>query len=102
MADGIIDVQYTVARQAIEDLRAQTQQIASVLNNLQDELQPLIKTWEGDDQETYRQVQLEWNQATGNMGTLLDSTGELLTHIHDGHIRDERKSVDGWNSVRVR
>ncbi|MDH6581411.1 WXG100 family type VII secretion target [Streptomyces sp. SAI-133] len=102
MADGIIDVQYTVARQAIEDLRAQTQQIASVLHNLEDELQPLIASWEGDDQEMYRQVQMEWNQATSNMGTLLDQTGHLLTSIHDGHIRDERKSVDGWQSVRAR
>ncbi|MFE0923324.1 WXG100 family type VII secretion target [Streptomyces nigra] len=102
MADGIIDVNYTVARQAIEELRAQTQQIASVLNNLEDELRPLIQSWEGDDRDTYHQVQMEWNQATANMGKLLDNTGELITFIHDGHIRDERKSVDGWQSVRAR
>ncbi|MDH6522972.1 WXG100 family type VII secretion target [Streptomyces sp. SAI-135] len=102
MADGIISVNFAVTRQAIEDLRAQTQQIASVLHNLEDELRPLIASWEGVDQEKYREVQAQWNGAVYNMGMLLDSTGGLLTDIHDGHHRDMRKSADNWGSVRVR
>ena len=60
MADGIIDVQYPVVRNAIEELMNQTQQIITTLNNLEDELKPLVNSWEGSDQETYRQVQAEW------------------------------------------
>lgn len=60
MADGIIDVQYATVRNAIEELKGQTQQIITTLNNLEDELKPLVMSWEGDDQQMYRGVQAEW------------------------------------------
>ncbi|MER6181920.1 WXG100 family type VII secretion target [Streptomyces sp. NPDC021056] len=102
MADGIIDVQYPVVRNAIEELMNQTQQIITTLNNLEDELKPLVNSWEGSDQETYRQVQAEWDQATKNMAKLLGDNGELIQMIHDNHSRDERKSADNWGNVRAR
>lgn len=71
MADGIIDVQYSTVRNAIEELTQQTKQIITTLNNLEDELKPLITSWEGDDQAMYRGVQAEWDQATKNMALLL-------------------------------
>ncbi|MCX4586389.1 hypothetical protein [Streptomyces sp. NBC_01481] len=52
MADGIIDVQYPKVQQAIEELMEQTQGIITTLNNLEDELKPLVTTWEGADQES--------------------------------------------------
>ncbi|GGV70891.1 WXG100 family type VII secretion target [Streptomyces griseoloalbus] len=102
MADGIIDVQYPKVRQAVEELMDQTQQIIKTLNNLEDELKPLVMSWEGADQETYRQVQAEWDQATKNMALLLGDNGELISTIHDNHSRDERRSADNWGSVRAR
>ncbi|MGP4049600.1 WXG100 family type VII secretion target [Streptomyces sp. 2A115] len=102
MADGIIDVQYPKVQQAIEELLGQTQQIITTLNNLEDELRPLVTSWEGADQEKYREVQAEWDQATKNMAQLLGDNGELIRTIHDNHSRDERKSADNWGSVRAR
>ncbi|MGC5038187.1 MULTISPECIES: WXG100 family type VII secretion target [unclassified Streptomyces] len=102
MADGIIDVQYPVVQRAIEDLRDQTQQIINTLNNLEDELKPLVSSWEGSDQQMYIQVQAEWDQATKNMAMLLGDSGELIQSIHDNHSRDERRSADNWGNVRAR
>lgn len=102
MADGIIDVQYPKVRQAVEELKDQTQAIITTLNNLEDELKPLIMSWEGEDQEMYRQVQAEWDQATKNMALLLGDSGELVQMIHDNHSRDERRSADNWGGVRPR
>jgi WXG100 family type VII secretion target len=102
MADGIIDVQYPVVQRAIEDLRDQTQQIINTLNNLEDELKPLVTSWEGSDQQMYIQVQAEWDQATKNMAMLLGDSGELIQSIHDNHSRDERRSADNWGNVRAR
>ncbi|MFJ8929747.1 MULTISPECIES: WXG100 family type VII secretion target [unclassified Streptomyces] len=102
MADGIIDVQYPKVRQAIEELTEQTQHIITTLNNLEDELKPLIASWEGADQEMYRGVQAEWDQATKNMAQLLGDNGELIQSIHDNHSRDERRSADNWGGVRAR
>ena len=102
MADGIIDLQYATVRNAIEELKDQTQLIITALNNLEDELKPLVASWEGSDQEMYRQVQAEWDQATKNMAMLLGDNGELIQSIHDNHSRDERKSADNWGSVRAR
>ncbi|MFF8092905.1 WXG100 family type VII secretion target [Streptomyces sp. NPDC016675] len=102
MADGIIDVQYPVVRKAVEELTDQTQLIINTLNNLEDELKPLVASWEGADQEMYRQVQMEWDQATKNMATLLNDNGTLIQSIHDNHSRDERRSADNWGNVRAR
>ncbi|MFE9687421.1 WXG100 family type VII secretion target [Streptomyces sp. NPDC002701] len=102
MADGIIDVQYPKVQQAIEELMEQTQGIITTLNNLEDELKPLVSTWEGADQEQYRVVQAEWDNATKNMARLLGDNGELIRTIHDNHSRDERKSADNWGNVRAR
>ncbi|GFH38062.1 WXG100 family type VII secretion target [Streptomyces pacificus] len=102
MADGIIDVQYSKVRYAIEELQDQTQAITVTLNNLEDELRPLIASWEGADQEMYRQVQAEWNQATRNMAALLGDNSLLIQGIHDSHARDEQRSADSWGSVRPR
>jgi WXG100 family type VII secretion target len=102
MADGIIDLQYATVRNAVEELKDQTQLIITALNNLEDELKPLVASWEGSDQEMYRQVQAEWDQATKNMAMLLGDNGELIQSIHDNHSRDERKSADNWGSVRAR
>ncbi|MEV5929303.1 WXG100 family type VII secretion target [Streptomyces cellulosae] len=102
MADGIIDVQYSVVRKVVEELTDQTQQIINALNNLEDELKPLVASWEGADQEMYRQVQMQWDQATKNMATLLNDNGTLIQSIHDNHSRDERRSADNWGNVRAR
>ncbi|MFF9062401.1 WXG100 family type VII secretion target [Streptomyces sp. NPDC101213] len=102
MADGIIDLQYATVRHAIEELMDQTQQIITTLNTLEDELKPLITSWEGSDQEMYRGVQAEWDQATKNMATLLGDNGQLIQMIHDNHSRDERASAENWGSVRAR
>ncbi|WP_328497983.1 WXG100 family type VII secretion target [Streptomyces sp. NBC_00414] len=102
MADGIIDVQYPKVQQAIEELMEQTQVIITTLNTLEDELKPLVSTWEGADQEQYRVVQAEWDNATKNMAKLLGDNGELIRTIHDNHSRDERKSADNWGNVRAR
>ncbi|NEA78625.1 WXG100 family type VII secretion target [Actinospica acidiphila] len=102
MADGIIDVQYSVVRKAVEELTDQTQQIITTLNNLEDELKPLVASWEGVDQEMYRQVQMQWDQATKNMAVLLNDNGTLIQSIHDNHSRDERRSADNWGNVRAR
>ncbi|MFH9010844.1 WXG100 family type VII secretion target [Streptomyces sp. NPDC017943] len=102
MADGIIDVQYPVVQRAIEDLKDQTQQIINTLNTLEDELKPLVGSWEGSDRQMYVQVQAEWDQATKNMAMLLGDSGQLIQSIHDNHSRDERRSADNWGNVRAR
>ncbi|OON78076.1 WXG100 family type VII secretion target [Streptomyces tsukubensis] len=102
MSEGIIDLQFPLARQAIEELRGQTQQIIETLNRLEDELKPLVTTWEGSDQEMYLVVQQEWDAATKRMAQLLGDSGDLVQMIHDNHSRDMRKSADNWGNVRAR
>ncbi|KES03572.1 hypothetical protein BU52_29890 [Streptomyces toyocaensis] len=99
MADGIIDLQYPLVRNAIEELAGQTRQIINTLNVLEDELQPLVRSWEGDDQTMYIQVQSKWDQACKNMAVLLGDSSELVSLIHDNHSRDERNSANNWGSV---
>ncbi|MFF1277584.1 WXG100 family type VII secretion target [Streptomyces marokkonensis] len=99
MADGIIDVQYPLVRNAIEELAGQTRQIINTLNILEDELQPLVRSWEGADRSMYVQVQSEWDQACKNMAGLLGNSSELVSLIHDNHSRDEMNSANNWGNI---
>ncbi|MFF6995840.1 WXG100 family type VII secretion target [Streptomyces sp. NPDC008313] len=102
MAEGIIDVQYAMVRHAVEELTDQTRQIITALNTLEDDLKPLVMSWEGADQQMYREVQAQWDQATKNMAVLLGDSGELVGTIHNNHSRDEHRSADNWGGVRAR
>ncbi|MDX3850298.1 WXG100 family type VII secretion target [Streptomyces sp. AK02-01A] len=99
--DGQIYVDYSHMQNAADDMVQQTKAIASIIVNLDAELQELKNTWEGDDRAVYSEKQAAWNQAVDAMKALLASHSALLTEVSDVYQHSEKSLTQLWEGVRV-
>ncbi|WP_299531693.1 WXG100 family type VII secretion target [uncultured Streptomyces sp.] len=99
--DGYIYVDYSHMNNAADDMVNQTKAIASILTNLEAELQELKNTWQGDDKAMYERKQAAWDNAVDNMKSLLASHSRLLTDVSDNYQYSEKSLTQLWEGVRV-
>ncbi|WP_320774401.1 WXG100 family type VII secretion target [Streptomyces sp. CRN 30] len=99
--DGQIYVDYRHMTNAADDMIQQTRAIASILTNLDAELQALKQSWEGDDREVYSEKQAAWNNAVEAMKNLLENHSRLLTDVSDNYQYSEKSLTQLWSEVRV-
>ncbi|MEU3557059.1 WXG100 family type VII secretion target [Streptomyces fragilis] len=99
--DGHIYVDYRHMSNAADDMVQQTRAIASILVNLDAELQALKATWEGDDREVYNDKQVAWNNAVQAMQDLLENHSHLLTEVSGNYQYSEKSLTQLWSEVRV-
>lgn len=100
-SDGHIYVNFTHTDNAAEDMQLQTQQIEKALSQYEADMQKLISSWEGDDQEVYVKKQQAWHQAVEKMKALLASHATLLNEIGDNYRTNQRNLTSSWESVKI-
>ncbi|MDT0541437.1 MULTISPECIES: WXG100 family type VII secretion target [Streptomyces] len=100
-SDGQIYVQFTHTDNAAEDMRLQTQQIEKALAQYEEDMQKLISSWEGDDQEVYVKKQQKWHEAVEKMKSLLASHATLLNEIGENYRTNQRNLTQGWENVKI-
>ncbi|WP_413801205.1 WXG100 family type VII secretion target [Streptomyces iranensis] len=101
LTDGFIYVSYAHAENAVEDMRLQTREIEKIINSLNEELQSLQQSWEGEDRQAYNEKQQAWNQAVTNMGTWLENNGKTLDEISNLYRQSEKNQTQGWEGVKI-
>ena len=101
LTDGYIYVSYAHVDNAVDDMRLQTKEIAKIITSLNDELQQLQQSWEGEDRLAYDEKQQAWNQAVENMGQWLDDNAKTLNQIRDMYTQNEKNQTQGWQDVKV-
>ncbi|MER5778832.1 WXG100 family type VII secretion target [Streptomyces sp. NPDC002039] len=99
--DGHIYVDYRHMSNAADDMVNQTKAIASVLANLEAELQELKQTWEGEDRQVYNSKQQAWDNAVEAMKNLLANHSRLLTDVSDNYQYSEKSLTQMWGDVRI-
>ncbi|MCK8678157.1 MULTISPECIES: WXG100 family type VII secretion target [Streptomyces] len=99
--DGHIYVDYRHMTNAADDMVQQTRAIATILANLDAELQQLKQTWEGEDRQVYNDKQLAWNNAVEAMRNLLENHSRLLTDVSDNYQYSEKSLTQLWSDVRI-
>ncbi|NBM15787.1 WXG100 family type VII secretion target [Streptomyces sp. GC420] len=100
-SDGYIYVDYSHMSNAADDMVQQTKAMASIIANLEAELQELKNTWQGDDKAVYDQKQAAWNGAVETMKDLLTSHSKLLTDVSENYQYSEKSLTQLWEGVRV-
>lgn len=85
-----IVVNYETIHQAAADCDATTKFLRDHFDQMQQELKPLIDSWEGDAQAAYVQLQNKWNQAFEDLAQLLAQIGAVLPQIGDGYQGTEK------------
>ncbi|WP_063737398.1 WXG100 family type VII secretion target [Streptomyces sp. RTd22] len=101
LTDGYIYVSYAHVDNAVDDMRLQTQEIAKIINSLNEELQALKNTWEGDDRQAYDEKQAAWNQAVENMSKWLGDNAKTLDHIRNLYTQNEQSQTQSWQDVKI-
>lgn len=101
LTDGYIYVSYAHVDNAVDDMRLQTKEIAKIISSLNDELQQLQQSWEGDDRQAYDDKQKAWNQAVENMGKWLDDNASTLDEIRNMYTQNEKNQTQGWQDVKI-
>jgi WXG100 family type VII secretion target len=101
LTDGFIYVSYAHAENAVEDMRLQTREIEKIITSLNEELQALQQSWDGEDRKAYDDKQQAWNQAVTNMGNWLESNGKTLDEISNLYRQSERNQTQGWEGVKI-
>ncbi|MGW2328206.1 WXG100 family type VII secretion target [Streptomyces sp. NPDC001700] len=101
LTDGYIYVSYAHVDNAVDDMRLQTREIEKIINSLNDELQALQQSWEGDDRQAYQEKQNAWNQAVANMSKWLGDNAQTLNYIRDLYTQNEKSQTQGWQDVKI-
>ena len=71
--DGL-RVNHAALDTAAQNMHATVQKMDQTLNDLESDLQPLVSTWSGDQQEAYRVSKAAWDWAMQEMKDLLDES----------------------------
>ncbi|MFF4014689.1 WXG100 family type VII secretion target [Streptomyces sp. NPDC001843] len=101
LEDGLIHVEYRYADNAADDMVNQTRAIEGTLSSLEEELNELKKTWQGDDAEIYKQKQAAWDAAMVAMENLLDSNAALLNDVVGQYKYTEQSLTNLWSEVTI-
>ena len=70
--------------------------ITRALEELEKRLNPMIQTWTGQAQEAYLQCKKQWDEATANLATVLNSIGQALGQGQDNYRGAENSTQGNW------
>lgn len=90
MAD--INLDYSGAEQAIDDMRQASQRIDSQLTELIQQLQPFAQAFVGQAADAYHEFQNKVSQLEASMQTSLTQGSQILDSMMQGH-RDSDRSA---------
>ncbi|MFJ5266789.1 WXG100 family type VII secretion target [Streptomyces sp. NPDC088387] len=97
-----IYINHSSANNVVEDMLRETQQITSLIQQLQTDLNATVQEWFGADKETYtEQVQPAWNRQVSALGQILQSHGDVLSNVSTNYIRTDRSNAEGFSSIPI-
>jgi len=88
-----IQVDFGQLSQAANDLSGASQKIQAELDELENVLKPLVNTWEGAAQESYRAAQAEWDKAAQNMQEIAAKMGMAVNAANESYQSGEKKNA---------
>jgi WXG100 family type VII secretion target len=85
MPEGSIKVDYATIHGAAEDCTSTVKQLETQFQQLKDDLNPLVTTWEGDAKDSYLNAQKQWDDKFEDLRQLLAQVAAVLPQIADGY-----------------
>jgi 6 kDa early secretory antigenic target len=90
-----IEVRYETLDMAADECKRTSDVLTSTSDQLKSDLGPLVNTWEGNAQESYRALQAQWDQAHEELNRVLASIGSALVEISNSY-----RSMEGQQAQR--
>ncbi len=71
--------------------------LVSTLEDLENQLKPMISTWSGGAQEAYLTCKQEWDTAAANLSQVLNGIGQAVGQAHDNYQAAEQAARNNWS-----
>jgi WXG100 family type VII secretion target len=96
---GSIYVNYGQIDNVLEELEFADQNIQNILNDLNEQIQPLRATWSGASDDEYQAVQNKWNADLANMSAVLSKYGGVLSEITLNYGQTDNNLAAQWAAL---
>lgn len=88
-----IQVNFAQLGQASDDLRATSHKIEGELDQLEQMLQPLVNTWQGEAKDAYFAAKAEWDKAAAEMVRIAAQMGVAVNAANEAYQAGEKKNA---------
>lgn len=71
--------------------------LVSTLEDLENQLKPMISTWTGAAQEQYLSCKRDWDTAAAQLAQVLSQIGQAVGQAHDNYQAAEQAARNNWS-----
>lgn len=93
---GEIHVQFESLLQGQAGIAQTYSRLTSTLEQLEQDLNPMIQSWTGAAQESYLQCKKQWDEAAANLASVLNSIGQAVGQAHENYRAAENAAQSNW------
>lgn len=92
--DGSVGVEFEALQSGGDGIGVVYKSLCTTLESLQQELEPMLRTWSGDAQASYFVQKKSWDEAADALGIILAQLGQAVQTAHENY-RGTEKSIGG-------
>jgi early secretory antigenic target protein ESAT-6 len=94
--DESVRVSYGSLAEGSAGIRAAYAALEAELQNLEQQLRPMLDSWSGEAREAYFVQQRKWEEASHSMAEILNHMGRAVEQAHDNYQTAENANRDLW------
>ncbi|HEY7046013.1 MAG TPA: WXG100 family type VII secretion target [Jatrophihabitantaceae bacterium] len=94
---GEIHVQFESLLQGQAGIAQTYSRLTSTLEQLEQDLNPMVQSWTGAAQESYMQCKKQWDEAAANLASVLNSIGQAVGQAHENYRAAENAAQSNWS-----
>lgn len=91
-----IKYQFGDIETAAADIRATAGSMNALLDDLKQQLHPMVSTWEGDSATAYQTAQAKWDSAAAELNTILETIASTVQEGNDRMSEVNRMAAASW------
>jgi WXG100 family type VII secretion target len=92
-----IHVQFESLQNGAQGIHGSCAALRTTLDQLDQDLRPMIDTWSGSAQQAYLTCKAQWDGAALELAQLLDGIGRAVQQAHDNYRAAEDRARSTWS-----
>lgn len=91
-----IRVDFEALGSGAQGIQATFQALQTTLQDLEQQLNPMVSSWSGDAREAYTAQKRNWEQASASMAEVLQRMGQAVGQARDNYSQTEAANRGIW------
>jgi WXG100 family type VII secretion target len=83
---------------AAQTIQQTSNNLNSKLDELKQQLRPIVESWTGEAATNYQVQQQKWDQSQGDLNQVLLAIGKAVDAAHDAYSSTEKANAQAWQS----